>query len=413
MTGALPRLLAGDSDGAPTTLSAHLALHGPLPSPGSALIAELEQAGLRGRGGAGFPVAIKMAVVAAGRRRPVVVVNGSESEPASSKDRLLLDRFPHLVLDGALLAARAVHAREVVLAIGARSAALADGLHSALRERADAGEHDPAVRIAVGASGYLAGQETALLRKLGGGPPRPTVVPPHPAERGLRRRPTLVQNVETLAHVALIARHGARWFREIGTAREPGSALVSLSGAVVQPGVYEVALGSPLADLVAAAGGTTDRVRGVLVGGYFGSWVDGAGLAELRLERLGAGVVFLLGAAACPVAETARVAAYLASQSAGQCGPCKHGLPAVAGTIAEIANGRARPTAGEDLRRWQAVIPGRGACHHPDGTLRFAGSALEVFAPEFEQHRRHGPCRACAAPALLPVPAARARAVGA
>src|SRR4051812_32911411 len=235
---------------------------------GQALIDAVAASGLRGRGGAAFPTAVKMAAVAAQRRRSALVVNGAEGEPMSAKDRALLERAPHLVLDGALLAAEAVGARDVTIALKRSSRGSHDSVARALAERRDARR----VRVASVADAYLAGEESALLHGLNGGPAKPTVVPPRPYERGLARRPTLVANVETLAHVALIARHGPEWFRELGPAEHPGSALVTLAGAVERPGVYEVALGTAVGDVIAGDGGERG-CRAVLVGGYYGSWL--------------------------------------------------------------------------------------------------------------------------------------------
>jgi NADH:ubiquinone oxidoreductase subunit F (NADH-binding) len=250
------------------------------------------------------------------------------------------------------------------------------------------------------------------VRFLNGGPPKPAFVPPRPFERGVARRPTLVQNLETLSHLALIARYGPEWFREAGTESEPGTALVTLSGAVAEPGVYEIGFGTSLRDLLGAAGGTTAPVRAVLLGGYFGSWLD-VGLARdviLHEEHLrplggglGSGVIAVLPDDACGVAESARVLAYLTVEAAGQCGPCTHGLGALAGAVMQMAHGRAGPEIEDDIARWTAIVPGRGACHHPNGAVRFARSALDVFAEEFAEHRQRGPCARCSAPAVLPI----------
>jgi NADH:ubiquinone oxidoreductase subunit F (NADH-binding) len=232
-------------------------------------------------------------------------------------------------------------------------------------------------------------------------------------EQGVRRRPTLMSNAETLAHLALIARHGSRWFRELGTATQPGSALVTLSGPVAHPGVYEVEHGAPLASLIDAAGGTTEPVRAVLLGGYAGSWIAGEFLHGVALSdehlaphgaSLGAGVVALLSESACPVAETARVTRWLASQSSGQCGPCVNGLQALARTVEELAAGAAQPGSTGRIERLASLVARRGACGHPDGAVTFTLSALDAFAAEFADHARHGPCGACAASPELPLP---------
>jgi NADH:ubiquinone oxidoreductase subunit F (NADH-binding) len=412
-----PRLLTGVPRER-LSLPEHLEIHGPSPllgpQDGPALIETVERSGLRGRGGAAFPTATKLVAVARSGRDAVVVVNGAEGEPASAKDRWLLDRSPHLVLDGAILAAQAVGASEIAVCIRRSSVAGWEGISEALGERDAAGTLPVRIDLVATPDSYLAGEESALVRFLNGGPAKPTFVPPRPFERGVSRRPTLVQNVETLAQLALVARHGADWFRQAGTEAEPGTGLVTLSGAVTAPGVYEIPFGISLRELLGLAGGATEPVRAVLVGGYFGSLLDVDEARDLRLHEehlrprgggLGSGVVVLLPDSACGVAESARVVAYLAREAAGQCGPCTNGLGAIAGAVIGMARGSADLTTDEDLARWSAIVPGRGACHHPDGAVRFALSALRVFSKEFADHRRRGLCPLCTAPAVLPIPA--------
>ena len=254
------------------TLATHTSVHGPLPSvPALQLIEEVERSGLRGRGGADFPTARKLRAVAERRRVGPVIVNGSETEPASAKDRLLLSRLPHLVLDGAVLAAGAVGAGQVIVKVCSDAADTVSALEGAVAVR----ERDPVpISVVAGPEGYVAGEESAVVHHLGGGPPLPTFVPPRPFERGYRGRPTLIQNPETLAQIALVARFGSRWYRELGTVADPGSALVTISGAVRAPGVYELAFGTAMSDLLAAAGGPTEPLQALLVGGYFGTWVE-------------------------------------------------------------------------------------------------------------------------------------------
>jgi NADH:ubiquinone oxidoreductase subunit F (NADH-binding) len=411
------RLLAGLPADAPVALGAHREIHGETPSPAphdaDGLIRTVAEAGLKGRGGAGFPAATKMAMVA-GSRRPVVVVNGTEGEPMSGKDRVLLSTTPHLVLDGSEIASQAVGARECILVAPPDTL---PGLHAALRERERGRRSRSGVRVSLkaAASGFVAGEETAVLAHLEGRPPRPRLVPPRPAERGYRGRPTLVNNVETLAHLALIARHGSEWFRGVGSASRPGTTLVTLSGAVQAPGVYEVPSGVPVPELLAIAGGATEQVRALLVGGYSGAWVDGTGRGlgldddSLRGAHAiaGAGVVVALGASDCPVAESTRLAAWLSRESAGQCGPCVHGLDGLAQLLERTAAGRRERGDSERLARWTAMVSGRGACQHPTGAARMVASAARVFAPEFEDHARYGRCDACALSRVLVTPRRR------
>jgi NADH:ubiquinone oxidoreductase subunit F (NADH-binding) len=413
----LPRLLSGLAGGEMVDLDSHLDSHGVLPSSGrldaGSLVELVERCGLRGRGGAAFPTATKLRAVRGARGPAIVVANGCESEPISAKDALLLHELPHLVLDGVELAARAVGAAEAIIAFEEPNSAARESLEIALSERRT--EHVDSTRFSLFAAQerFLSGQETALVSQINGGPPKPTFVPPRPTDRGVGRRPTLISNVETLANLALIARYGAEWFRELGTDAETGSRLVTLAGAVEQPGVYEIESGTALGALFAAAGGVSGELAGVLVGGYFGSWLpaSGAGALELSNEALnrhgaalGCGAIVALPARSCPVAETVRVAIYLATETAGQCGPCVHGTAAIARTLHGIAEGKATPTAFADLERWVAELPGRGACHHPNGLAHFVSTALRTFKSQFADHARHGPCDGCAAAPILTFP---------
>jgi len=414
---ALPRLLAGVSFRGMAQLDRHVEVHGPMPAPeeldATALIGLVERAKLRGRGGAGFPAAIKMRAVRAARGRSIVVANGCESEPVSVKDALLLHETPHLVLDGAALAARAVGADHVILAYEGPRSDTRISLEHALKQRRAARVDSVRFELFAAAERFLTGQETALMAQINGGLPRPSFIPPRPTERGARRRPTLVQNVETLAHLALIARHGAEWYRQLGTDAETGSTLVTVVGAVGMPGVYEIERGTPVRQLFAAAGGVKGELAGLLVGGYFGSWLPAAVASEVELSNaalaahdasLGCGVLVALPVSACPVAETVRVAIYLATETAQQCGPCVHGTAAIARTLHGIAEGRTSPGAFADLERWTTSVTGRGACHLPDGLAHFVATALRTFAGAFDDHASHGPCEACSAEPLLSFP---------
>jgi NADH:ubiquinone oxidoreductase subunit F (NADH-binding) len=375
---------------AAATHRAHLDVLGPLPGlSGARLIAMTAAAGLTGRGGAAFPVGRKLAAVQAGGRG-VVVANGAEGEPASSKDRALLAQAPHLVLDGLALAARAVGATSAYLY--APRDLVRDALARAISERRD----DVTVRPVEAVATFVSGQSSAVVAAINGWRPVPTMAPPAVHERGVDGRPTLVQNVETLAQLALLARYGPEWFRGLGTSDEPGTRLVTVSGAVRSPGVYEVAGGSALASVVDAAGGISLPVQALLVGGYHGGWVPwNSATANLPHSRTalasygadpGAGVVVALGSAQCGLRAGADIAAYLAGQSAGQCGPCVNGLPAVAGHLAQLAAGRSAPSAVRELHRVVGLVEGRGACHHPDGTARLVRSTLATFAAEVELH---------------------------
>jgi NADH:ubiquinone oxidoreductase subunit F (NADH-binding) len=380
-------------------------------------MAELERSALRGRGGGAFPLASKLEAVLRAKGSPVLVVNGCEGEPMSAKDRVLLKLLPHLVIDGAICTAALVGAREIFIAIHEGASDAIESVNRALRERTELGRAGGRIHVVVVPFSYVSGQETAVANFLGGGQAKPTVVPPRITNRGVAGRPTLMANVETLAHAALIVRHGADWYRGIGRDDDPGSSLVTLAGAVQYPGVYEIEHGVTLGSVLDDAGGLIEPARAFLLGGYSGTWIDAGDAPRAALSNrdlrplgasLGAGVVVALPQSACPVAETVRVADWMAGESAGQCGPCSRGLAAISETLADLRGGRAGQDGYRDLDRWAKMVTGRGACAHPDGAARMVTSALRVFAAEFDDHARYGVCDACDHRPVLYTPAERA-----
>jgi NADH:ubiquinone oxidoreductase subunit F (NADH-binding) len=402
-TTGLPRLLPL-VPGVPEDLRAHLARYGRPPMGHPNLIRAVEQSGLTGRGGAAFPVHRKLAIVAAARGRTVIVANGAESEPASGKDALLLRAAPNLVLDGLQLAAEAVGASEAHLYL---HPGVSPEITRALAQRHAAHLDRLAVTVTEAPPRFLAGQESALVARLGGGPAVPAFVPPRVSERGLGGAPTLVQNVETLAHLALIARYGPRWFRAVGTADEPGSMLATVRTSNGTQ-VVEAEIGVPLRTLIPAK----ENAQAVLIGGYHGTWLPDDNKITLDNKTLGqhgaavgAGVIAALPADRCGLAEAARVVRYLAAESAGQCGPCLNGLPRIAAAMAVLAGSGHHSQVRTDLERWAGLVTGRGACNHPDGTVRFVRSTLTVFAPEIARHAQ-GHCSATNSKPFLPLPAA-------
>jgi NADH:ubiquinone oxidoreductase subunit F (NADH-binding) len=338
-----------------------------------------------------------------------VIANGCDGEPASDKDHVLLDIARHLVIDGAVLAAHAVGAEEIFLCVH-RDSDLIDRLTHGLAQRpAD----EPTVRLVPVPARYVSSEASALVNFINTGDARPTSKPPRVAQRGVRGRPTLVDNVETLAHLALIARYGADWFRACGTADSPGTALFTISGAVSHPGVYEAEWGTRMGQVLNLAGQPTRRVSAVLVGGYAGSWLplpfaagvplDHAGLHSVGAS-VGVGSLWVLPATACGLSETAQLLRYLAEESAAQCGPCMFGLPAIAEDFERLVLGaRDAPDVFRRLRRRLPVITGRGACAHPDGAVRLAASALRAFDQDLRAHLAGHPCPG-ARRAHLPLP---------
>jgi NADH:ubiquinone oxidoreductase subunit F (NADH-binding) len=388
------------------SLADHRARLGDLPGRAerSHLIAMLESAGLLGRGGAGFPVGRKWASVA-GRAKgdAVVLANGAESEPLSHKDRVLMASRPHLVIDGLELAAEAVGARRGVLYVGSEHTQALAALERALDERAASPSRSvPRVPISIATPpvSYVAGEESAAVHFVNAGDARPTTVPPRPYEKGVGGKPTLVQNVESLAHAALIARYGDAWYREAGRAETPGTALVTVTGGA-RPGVVEIDLGTTIGEVAQWAGVTAGEGSPVLLGGYFGGLLAGAEAWRLPLDpsvlrshgtALGAGVVAFMGDEVCGVTTTARIMDYMAGSSAAQCGPCVFGLRAIADASARIAMGQARQDDLPRLRGWSQSIAGRGACRLPDGATGLLASSLRIYDADWAAHQHHRRC---------------------
>jgi len=405
-------------------LADHLAVHGAVQVPQrddpqwrAALRAELAASGLLGRGGAGFPTAAKWDVVTGTGRRPLVAVNAMEGEPASHKDEALLAWSPHLVLDGAEVAAAAVGAREIVVCVPGDRDSAAGAVSRAIAER-EPGRGRASISVCRPPARYIAGEESALAAWIDGRVGLPALRVDKSVPLSVRHRPLLVHNAETLAQVALVARHGAAWFRRLGTSEAPGSTLVTVSGAVRHAGVLEVELGTPVGEVVRQAG-PIDRPGALLLGGYGGAWLDpdhvsvpyAPGPLAAVGATLGVGVIVVLPAASCGIAETARIVRYMAGESAGQCGPCVFGLPAVADDLAHLWAGTADPEVLGRIERRCATIGGRGACHHPDGVVRLVRSALAVFGDDARAHAAGHPCAGHARPTVLRLPTAHRTAV--
>jgi NADH:ubiquinone oxidoreductase subunit F (NADH-binding) len=389
----MSRLLDGPALSAGAeSLGSHTGRLGPLPATSRQFIDLLVQSRVSGRGGAGFAAGTKWQAVAAhSRGDAVILVNGAEGEPLSKKDRLLMTTRPHLILDGAFIAARVLRARRVVLYIGELHIGARDAMLRALSHRTEPERR--VVSFHAAPARYVAGAESAAIHYINEGTATPTNTPPYPFERGVEGLPTLVQNVETLAQVALIARYG-----------EPtGTTLITVGGAVAKPGVLEVGTHMTIGDVVSHAGGVVGQSRAVLLGGYFGNWVDAAESWKLRLDNatlrhegltLGCGVVGVLASDRCPVCQTAGIMRYLAGESSAQCGPCFFGLRALADACTRIAE---HGTNYDDLRRlnrWATQVRGRGACKHPDGAAIFLQSALKTFDLEFARHAPHSQVQA-------------------
>jgi NADH:ubiquinone oxidoreductase subunit F (NADH-binding) len=380
-------------------LASHRAIHGPFRRRRLRDLVDLSQkVDLRGRGGAAFPFARKITAVASAARardcRPVVLVNATEGEPASAKDKFLLTHAPHLVLDGASLAAQALGARQIVIAVTDRGAA-ARSLRTAVGESGLGGF----VRLVRLPERFVTGEGGALVNGVNGGPALPPGRKVRAAQSGVDGLPTLLSNAETFAQLALVSQLGADLYAAVGTAAEPGTVLLTVWGVDGRPRVVETPAGLPLAQVLDLAG--AERGQGVLVGGYHGAWITPSAANRALVSResiakaggaLGAGIILPIAGDVCPLGEVARVAAYLGAESAGQCGPCRLGVPAIARSLQALASGDIGDEALSAVRQGTQTVRGRGACHHPDGAARFVTSALTAFAADVEVHLAGGTC---------------------
>lgn len=404
--GSPPRLLRESRE--PEDIAAYREQGGYRPlADADTLLHEIESAGLLGRGGAAFPLGVKLRAVRRNGRAAggaVVVANGEEGEPTSIKDRWLLRNRPHLVLDGLRLAAAIVGAKRGYVYVSDPDAAR--GAEAALAELGSGTLGDVGISVWTVPPGYVAGEETAAVRAINGGPAKPTDKPPRPYEVGVRGRPTLVSNVETLANLPYLQRHGSSAFRTHGTPSSPGTFLATVTGANRPPVLYELPHGLRFTELLALHGVSSEQVRGTLMGGYFAGLLNRSVLDTTldhdTMRRAGSG----LGCGAisvitddCPVAVAASVLAYFDRENAGQCGSCFNGTAAMAAVASALRDSAATPEDVDRLRRWSVVLRGRGACATLDAATNVAGTLLGQFPDEVARHLS-GDCRQCSAGAF-------------
>src|SRR5829696_3023360 len=366
------------------------------------LLGQVDLSGLLGRGGAAFPLAVKIKTVRDNGRASggaVVVAYCEEDEPASVKDRWLLRHRPHLVLDGLRLAAQMVSAKLAHVYVSDRSAA--DSVQAALDEiEADVLDGLSITMLTV-AAGYVAGEETAAVRALNGGPAKPTDKPPRPFTEGVGGLPTMVSNVETLALLPFIARHGAEAFRQQGTSASPGTFLATITGGGRPAALYELPHGVAFTDVLEFHGVPADHVHGVLMGGYFAGLLN-RDVLDITLDHesvrrldsgLGCGAVTIL-TDDCPLAVAASVMAYFDRENAGQCGSCFNGTAAMSAVTEALRDGVATDEDLARLERWSVMLRGRGACATLDGATNVAASLLVQFPQLVASHLKNG-CKTC------------------
>jgi NADH:ubiquinone oxidoreductase subunit F (NADH-binding) len=363
-------------------------------TPREAIIEEVKASGLKGRGGAGFPTGVKWEAVAGEPGPRFVVVNADEGEPGTIKDRYVMELRPHLMLEPVVLAMRLLDAPEGYIYLREEYATARSRLQDAIDEFRAAGLLDGlGLELVVGAGAYIAGEETAMLESMEGRRAMPRLKPPFPSQVGYLGRPTLIQNVETLAHIPAILRNGGEWWAALGTREAKGTRLWSVTGAVVAPGCYEAPNGITTRELVGGhAGGFSDEVGCVVPGGAASGILPPAALdAPLTRDGLrewgagpGSAAVQVFPASYSPLRLLAETMRFFAEESCQKCTPCRIGNRALHHLAEELEHGRAAMTR-EKVDEWLLAMEKTSICGLGQASPFPVRNAMtqwpELFAP--------------------------------
>ncbi|MBX3027708.1 NADH-quinone oxidoreductase subunit NuoF [bacterium] len=381
----------------------------------AALVELVKASGLRGRGGAGFPTGVKWGFLPKDNPKPrYLCVNADESEPGTFKDRQIIERNPHLLIEGTLLSAYAIQSHTAYIYIRGEFAFGAKVLEEALAEAYAKGhlgrriygtDYDLDIYVHRGAGAYICGEETGLIESLEGKRAYPRIKPPFPATHGLFASPTIVNNVETLACVPAIVSRGADWFKGIGPEKSPGPKLYCVSGHVNKPGVYELPMGTSLREIVYThAGGIRDgkALKAVIPGGSSVP-VFTAGEIDVAMDfesvakagsLLGSCGIIVMDEDTCMVRALQVIARFYRHESCGQCTPCREGTGWLEDLLMRLEHGGARPQDVDLLRRVADNMIGNTVCVLADAAAMPVQSFLSKFRPEFERHVETGGCPA-------------------
>jgi NADH-quinone oxidoreductase subunit F len=383
--------------------------------PPADVIHEVTAAGLRGRGGAGFPTGKKWSFTRDCSEQPrYVVLNGGEDEPGSKKDRLLLEKLPHLVIEGLILAAYGIGAGKAYIYVNQQYEAALESVREALSEAKAAGywgervlgsDFNLEIAIAEAPPNYVAGEDTAALEVIEGKPPLPRQKPPFPATVGLFGKPTTVNNVETLANIPPIIDKGAAWYRSFGTADSPGTMIFSLGEEVPRPGIYELPFGTPLRFLIEECGGglkSGRKIKAILPGGPSSAFLP-ADKIDVALDHnsvreagssIGCGVVRIFGEGECVVEETLRIAEFFARESCGQCPACRMETNMLATMLRKVQQGQGGAAIMDQFSKVITFNKGKGFCNLINMPGPPIESAVRLFPGDFEAHLSRGRCAA-------------------
>jgi NADH:ubiquinone oxidoreductase subunit F (NADH-binding) len=381
--------------------------------PAEDIVKQVSDAGLRGRGGAGFPTGKKWEFTReAPEQTRYLILNGGEDEPGSKKDRVLMENVPHLVIEGVILSAYAIGAEKAYLYINAQYETAIKSITDALSEAKSEGywgenilgsSFSLDIEIVPAPHNYVAGEDTAVIEVIEGKKAWPRQKPPFPVTVGLFGKPTSVNNVETLANVAPILLHGTDWYRKFGTAESPGTMIFALDEDVNRPGVYELEFGTPLRYLIEECGGglkSGKKIKAVMPAS--------PSCAFLPLEKIdtpldhnsmreagagiGCGVIRLVGEGECIVEEVLGIAEFFAAESCGQCPACRMETSTLAMMMKKVQQGQGGKPILEQFGKVLAFNKGKGFCNLINMPGPPIESALKLFPGDFEAHLTTGKC---------------------
>src|SRR5919106_1917149 len=379
------------------------------------IIKEVSEAGLRGRGGAGFPTGKKWLFTRECAEQPhYLILNGGEDEPGSTKDRLLMENLPHLVIEGVIIAAHAIGASKAYLYINANYEAAIKSITDALAEAKAGGYLGQTVmgspctldiELVPAPHNYVAGEDTAVLEVIEGKKAWPRQKPPFPVTVGLFGKPTLINNVETLANVPPIVLQGAEWYRKFGTADSPGTMIFSLNDDVKRPGVYELPFGTPLRYLIEECGGGTKsgkKIKAIMPAAPSSAYLP-ADKIDTPLDHnsmrdagsaLGCGVVRLVSEGTCIVEEVLKISEFFTAECCGQCPACRMETNALTSLLKKVQQGQGGQPLLEQFGKVIAFNRGKGFCSLISMPGPPIESALKLFPEDFQSHLETGKCPA-------------------
>ena len=375
------------------------------------LVTMVKESGLRGRGGAGFPAGAKWGFLPPDVYPRYMVCNADEGEPGTFKDQVLIEHDPHGLLEGIAISCYACEAEVAFIYIRGEYEFGAQRLERAIEQAYERGYlgkdilgsgYNLDTVVHRGAGAYICGEETALLSSLEGDRGHPKLKPPFPASEGVYRKPTIVNNVETLFNVPFIVERGADWYRSFGTEKSPGLKLFSISGHVNKPGVYELEMGAPMSRLINDyAGGPSQPIKALIPGGSSTPMLPADRLADLTLDyeaiaeagsMLGSGGVIVIGADTCIVRATERLAEFYRHESCGKCIPCREGTDWMYRILHRLEHGEGREQDLDLLLDIAAGIAGKSFCPLGDAALGPVQSSIEHFRDEYLFHIREKRC---------------------